>query len=212
MKKTTQKIHSTTQKFTQIEDILGEVVVFSGNQAALVMEITATNFALQSEDEQQSRIFSYAALLNSLSFPMQVLIMSRKLDISNYIKLLDMEAKKTPNQALSNQINMYKEFVGQLVRNNTVLDKKFYIVLSYSVLEKGAKGVAQSKNRQAFFNDARAQLSSKSNSMKQELVRVGLKSRVLEKEELLNLFYEIYNPGAGLVHEGMVSSYVGGRK
>lgn len=212
MAKGTQKAHSTTQKFTQIEDILGEVAIFSGSQAALVMEVTATNFALQSQEEQQSRIYSYGALLNSLSFPVQILIVSRKLDISNYIKLLDIEAKKTPNPSLSHQINMYKDFVSQLVRANTVLDKKFYVILSFSILEKGAKGVAQSKNKQAFFNEARAELNSKANSMKQELIRVGLKSRILEREELLSVFYGIYNPDGGLVHDGMTSSLVKGGK
>ena len=176
------------------------------------MEVTATNFALQSEAEQQSRIYSYAALLNSLSFPIQVLIISRKLDISNYIKLLEIEAKRTPNQSLANQINMYKDFVSQLVHANTVLDKKFYLILSFSILEKGAKGVAGSRGKQAFFNEARAELNSKANSMKQELIRVGLKSRTLEREELLDLFHGIYNPESGSIHEGMTSSLVkGGR-
>jgi hypothetical protein len=212
MAKGTQKTQSTTQKFTQIEDILGEVAIFSGNQAALVLEVTATNFALQSEQEQQSRIYSYAALLNSLSFPIQVLIVSRKLDISNYISLLDVEAKRTSNHSLANQINMYKDFVSQLVHANTVLDKKFYLVLSFSILEKGAKGVTDYKNKQAFFNEARTGLNSKANSIKQELIRVGLKSRTLEKEELLNLFYGIYNPEEGSVHDGMTSSLVKGMK
>jgi hypothetical protein len=212
MGKGTQKTQSTTQKFTQIEDILGEVALFSGSQAALVLEVTATNFALQSQDEQQSRIYSYAALLNSLSFPIQVLIVSRKLDISNYLKLLEVEAKKTTSQSLSNQINQYRDFVSQLVRENTVLDKKFYLILSFSILEKGAKGVAESKNKQAFFNEARTELNSKANSIKQELLRVGLKSRTLEREELLNLFYGIYNPDGGRAHDGMTSSLVKGGK
>ncbi len=212
MKKASPKAHATTQKFTQIEDVVGEIALFSGSLAGLVMEVTATNFALQSEEEQQSRIYSYAALLNSLSFPVQILVISRKLDITSYIKQLETQAQKTTNQSLSKQINMYKDFVAQLVRNNIVLDKKFYLVLSYSILEKGAKAVAGGRNRQAFYQDAREQLNSKATSMTSELIRVGLKSRILGRDELINLFYEVYNPGAGNANGGMTSVFVKGTK
>jgi hypothetical protein len=212
MKTGKQKVHATTQRFTQIEDIVGQITLFSGSQAALVMEVTATNFALQSDQEQQSRIYSYAALLNSLSFPIQILILSRRLDITSYIRQLEAQSKRTTNQALAQQISMYKDFVAQLVRNNTVLDKKFYIVVSYSALEKGAKGAAGSKNLQAFYNEARAQLSLKASSIVQQLIRVGLKSRILEKDELVNLFHGIYNPDSGSANAGMSSVFVKGAK
>jgi hypothetical protein len=107
---------------------------------------------------------------------------------------------------------MYKDFVGQLVRANTVLDKKFYLVLYYSILEKGAKSVAQGKDKQKFFDEARTQLISKTISISNELLRVGLKSRVLEREELIKLFYEIYNPDSGVAHEGMTTTFVRGAK
>lgn len=212
MKNTAQKIHATTQRFTQIEDIIGEVILLSGSQSALVLEVTATNFALQSDPEQESRIYSYAALLNSLSFPIQILIISRQLDITSYLKLLDDESQKASNPSASNQIKMYRDFVAQLVSKNTVLDKKFYIVLSFSALEKGATSVSEGKNKQMFLNDARQELNSKAMSLSQELVRTGLKSRILQKDELIKLFYEVYNPESGGVAPGATGTFVRGIK
>jgi len=161
------------------------------------MEVVATNFTLQSSEEQQTKILSYASLLNSLSFPIQIVILSRKLDISSYLGLLETQAAKAQNPLVSQHIKMYKEFVGDLVKTNSVLDKKFYLTLSYSFLEKGAGGIANSKNKDVVVKDAKVFLDSKTQSVVQELLRVGLKSRVLEKNELIELFYEIYNSDPG---------------
>jgi hypothetical protein len=193
MKQAAQKITATTQKFIEIEDIVDNIVILSGGKACMVLEITATNFALQSKEEQQVKILSYAALLNSLSFPIQIVILSRKLDVSSYLGSLEEQAAKARNPQLSQHIRMYKDFVGNLVQTNTVLDKKFYIALSYSVLEKGASGVANIKDKNSIAKDAKAFLESKSQSLVQELLRVGLKSKKLGKNELTELYYEIYN-------------------
>lgn len=213
MKTSAQKTRATTQKFIEVTDIIDDVVLLSGGQACLIMETTATNFSLQSIEEQQSRILSYAALLNSLSFPIQILIVSRKLDISSYIGLLEHEAAKNQNPALSSQIRQYKDFISQIVRVNTVLDKNFYIIVSFSLLEKGATGVNEIKNKDAFLNDAKLSLHSKAQSVTQELLRVGLKSKTLQKDELIKLFFEMYNSGEAAKHmEGSTTEFVKGVK
>ena len=209
MNRPARKINATTQKFIEIEDIVDNIVLLSGGQACMVMEVVATNFALQSIEEQQVKILSYASLLNSLSFSIQIVILSRRLDISSYIKLLEQQAIKTPNQMLAKQINLYKDFVAKLVQANTVLDKKFYVAISFSFLEKGAGGVANFKNKQEFILDAKNLLTSKATSVTQELLRIGLKSKILGKNELLQLFYEIYNPESGAnVSEGTNTTIV----
>ncbi len=201
-----QKHIATTQAFTEIEDIIDDVVLLSGGQACLIIEVTATNFTLQSQEEQEVKILSYASLLNSLSYPIQILIISRKLDISYYLSLLEKEAAKAENGALSYSIRLYKDFVSQLVSQNTVLDKKFYLIVSFSFLEKGATGIAQSRDKAVFITDAKNLLHSKVSSVAQELGRIGLKSKILEKDQLIKLFYEIYNnppPGEANIAEGM---------
>lgn len=200
MKRSAQKINATTQRFIEIQDVIDDIVILSGGQACLVLEIVATNFSLQSKEEQQSKILSYAALLNSLSFSIQIVILSRQLDVSSYLKLLEIEAARTPNQTFSKHISMYKNFVADLVKTNIVLDKKFYIAISFSFLEKGVASVANLSNKEAFIKDAKLQLHSKASSLMQELLRIGLKSKKLDKNELIEVFYEIYNSdqsGAG---------------
>ena len=199
MNKAAQKINSTTQKFIEIEDIADNLVLLSGGRACLVIEVMATNFTLQSKEDQQAKILSYASLLNSLSFPIQIVIISRRVDISSYLTLLDGESQRTQNQMLSTHIRMYRDFVAQLVQKNSVLDKKFYLVISYSILEKGATGVADIKHKDVFVKDAKTLLDSKATSIAQELQRIGLKSKILGKKGLAELYYGIYNSEAGKV-------------
>lgn len=188
-----QKTSPTTQHFTGIEDIIDDVVILPGKQACQIIEVTATNFSLQSTQEQQIKILSYASLLNSLSFPIQIVILSRKLDISSYLTLLDNHAKNTSNPKLSEHITNYRSFIADLVKNNDVLDKKFYISVSYSFLEKGAGAVGTAKDKNAFVYDAKNILGSKSLAVMQEVSRIGIKARVLRKNELIKLFYEVFN-------------------
>lgn len=196
MSKAAQKIHATTQKFTEVENIVDDIVLFQGGSAALIIEVTATNFALLSAEEQDSKIYSYAALLNSLSFPIQIIIRSKKLDISSYLKLLDAQAKAIQNDLLANQIRLYREFVQELVKVNTVLDKKFYVCIPYSYMEKGvgATAMGDRKNaKSAFLEQAKAALHSKAEGIHSQVARLNLRAKTLEKEELIKLFYETYN-------------------
>jgi len=188
MKQVSRKTKATTQKFIEIYDVVDNVVLLTGGLAALVVEVQATNFALLSKEEQDVRVLSYSSLLNSLSFPIQIFIRSKKIDISSYLKQLDDEAAKSQNQLLKNQIKLYKDFVQELVKVNTVLDKKFYIVLSYSSLESGLH--VRGDN---FLLSAKAKLSSKAESLHAMLHRMNLPAKTLGKDELVKLFHEIYN-------------------
>ena len=188
MKKTAQKIRTSTQKFIEIEDIVDNVVLLASGNACLVIEVKATNFALLSEEEQNAKVLSYSSLLNSLSFPIQIVIRSKKVDISSYLNLLEEKILATQNQLLQNQIVLYKDFIKELVKVNTVLDKNFYLVLAHSSLESGL-----GQGKEGFFRTAQAKLSSKAESIHAQLARLGLSARTLGKEELVRLFYEIYN-------------------
>jgi hypothetical protein len=195
--KTSARNLPSTQKFIEIENILDDIVISGSGNACLVIEVSATNFALLSPEEQDAKIYAYASLLNSLSFPIQIVIRSKKLDISNYLKLLDIEKDKTPNQDLAKQIGLYRDFVKELVKVNTVLDKKFYIIIPYSSLEKGVSGARATfqagSSKDSFMVGARAALHSKAESIHTQLRRLSLKARTLDEEQLTKLFYEIFN-------------------
>jgi hypothetical protein len=123
-----------------------------------------------------------------LSFPIQVFIRSKKIDISSYLRLLDDEFKKSQNELLKNHIKLYAAFVQDLVRANAVLDKKFYIAIPYSGLEGG---IGMSQNE--FYLSAKAKLATKAEGLHAMLRRMNLAAKTLGKEELVKLFHEIYN-------------------
>lgn len=200
MKKFSKKNKATTQKFIEIQDIIDNIVLLSSNNACLVIEIQATNFALLSKEEQDVRVLSYSSLLNSLSFPIQVFIRSKKIDISSYLRQLDEEVAKSQNQLLKNQIALYKDFVAELIKVNTVLDKKFYIAISYSGLESGLNTRGDN-----FLLSAKAKLSSKAEGLHAMLRRMNLPAKTLGKDELVKLFHEIYNGDFEQINETVES-------
>ncbi len=204
MAKAAQKNAPPTQKFIDIVDIVDDIVVLANGNACIIIEVNATNFALLSAEEQDTKIYAYASLLNSLSFPIQILIRSKRLDVSSYLKLLDEEKLKSQNPTLANQIGLYRNFVQELVKVNTILDKKFYIVIPYSSLEKGFTGakeaMGQAPGRDSFIVTAKASLHSKAESLHSQLNRLALKAETLGEEKLVRLFYDLFND-ANLDHQ-----------
>lgn len=188
---------NTAQAFTEIQDILDNVVLLRGGNASLVIQVQASNFSLLSQEEQSAKIAAYASFLNSLSFPIQILIRNKKIDISSYIRLLNHELESTKtlhptltpeqNKLLMDHISKYRDFVQELVKTNTVLDKQFYIVIPFSYLEKG---VAMPKD---FAAAAKTALNAKADAVLSQLNRLSLRAQKLEKEELIKLFYDAYN-------------------
>jgi hypothetical protein len=193
-----QKIHSTTQKFTEIVDFADNIVLLDGGNACMIIEITASNFALLSKREQDSRIFSYAGMLNSLSFPIQILIRNRRMDISSYIYELDEVVKNTKNPQLAAYVEYYSAFVKEMITVNVVLNKSFYIVVPFSSLEMGVTGATQTQQKklsqkEMFIASAQKILQNKAASLLGQLQKFASSAKILEKEDLIKLFYEIYN-------------------
>lgn len=186
-----QKAHSSTQKFTEIADIVDNIVVFEGGYASTVIEITATNFALLSRQEQDAKIYGYAALLNALSFPIQILVRNKRVDITSYLKALDEAYRSTKNDLLKQQITLYKDFVNQLVTVNVILNKNFYIVISYSSMESGLGAVSGTNAN--FIALAKKTLQSKADTLRAQITQIAANVRILEKDDLIRLFYDIYN-------------------
>lgn len=195
MAKTAQH-NTSTQRFTELKDIKENIVILEGGNASIIIEIIATNFALLSREEQEGKMYAYASLLNSLSFPVQIFVRSKKIQILPYLKLLDSEQRKTANPKLGLFIKQYRDFIENLVTVSTVLDKQFYLIISYSNLEGGIKRPQKGvSSDDLFFQGAKTALRTKADSVMALLERVGLRSHVLEEDELTKLFYDIYNQG-----------------
>lgn len=196
------QINATTQGHLEIEDIVDDIVLLSSGSACMVMQTTAVNFGLLSEKEQDATIFAYAALLNSLTFPAQIIIRSKRTDIQSYLDQLDEAYEKQKNIDLKEQIKKYREFVQATVQKGKVLDKKFFIVIPFSFLEIGARGAVRgiAAKRQKLpdkgetLDTARTILYPKRDHLIKQLARMGLAARVLRGPELIELYFDVYNP------------------
>lgn len=199
MSSKTPKPRASTQEHLDIEDIIDDLVILKTGWVALVMMTTAVNFDLLSEAEQDATIYAYGAFLNSLSFPVETLIRSKKADITAYFQSLEEAEASQPNPDLKRQIQKYEDFIQATVQQKTVLDKKFYLIVNYSSLESGFKSfgrgsAASAKSKAQLLEGARTALAPKRDHVIKQTARLGLVTRQLTTQELIELFYDIYNP------------------
>ena len=122
-------ITSTTQNHLPIADITNDIVIYKDGGAAVVMESTSLNFGLLSEKEQAAVIAAYAAMINSLTFSVQILVRTQRKDISSYITYLDEQAKKLTHPLLIKLMAEYKGFILDSVKKKNVLGKRFFVIL-----------------------------------------------------------------------------------
>lgn len=184
----------STQKHLLIYTTKDDIIITKDGSAQLIIETGAVNFGLLSEREQLAIIDVFAQTLNSLSFPIQIVIHSQRLDITSYINLLDNALVKQSNPLLQRLMVLYKQFVQNLVKENDVLDKKFYIVVPVSYLEIGL-GLGSTDDK---LKKIKALLMPRRDQLLRLLGRVGIKASQLKTDQLVNLFYTAYNRQEGI--------------
>ncbi len=195
-------IKASTQEHLDVEDIQDDLVLLKDGACALVIQVTAINFGLLSESEQDAIIFAYAGLLNSLSFPIQIIVRSTIKDITDYIRLLRKQEQKQKNSLLLDQLHKYRIFIEETVRDNQVIDKKFYAIIPFTALELGLtssvgssfkkkKGLPYSKTY--IMEKAKMSLYPKRDHLLRQFGRLGLQAKQLATQELLELLYNLYN-------------------
>ncbi len=195
--KPTSPIKSSTQNFIEIEEIKDDIIIMKDFSAAVVVEVSAVNFWLLSQEEQASMIYAYASLLNSLSFPVQILILSKKMDISSYLDYLDTMVTQQQNDLIKNRLLNYKDFIKTIIKKNTVLEKRFFFAVPFSPLELGVSGANTSGLRKEYvISRAKTSLYPKRDNLLRLLSKIGLKGSSLQKQELTELFYNLYNPSS----------------
>lgn len=194
----------STQDFLDIEDVASDIVILKDGSACLILEVAAINFGLFSDREQDATIYTYAQLLNSLTFSIQIVITSQRKDITDYITSLDAQVEKIASPLLRNQLAKYRDFVRSIVRQGNVLDKKFYISIPFSSLElglgTGLKTIAPHSRphltlpKEDIIERATTNLIPKRDHLIRLLTRIGLRARQLTSPELLQLFFDLHNP------------------
>ena len=190
MKKPTSPVKATTQAFIEIEDVKDDIVLLKDFSANIVIEVGAVNFWLLSTEEQESMIYAYGSLLNSLSFPVQILVLSKKMNISSYLEFLNGKINILRDETIKKRMTSYQEFIKNIVKKNTVLEKRFFFVIPFNPLEMGVSGMnARRLSREYVISRAKTSLYPKRDHLLRLLARVGLKPNVMEKQSLMELFY-----------------------
>lgn len=195
----------STQEFVDIAEIKDNVVVLKNGTLRAVLAVSSINFDLKSSGEQEAIVAAYQGFLNSLDFPLQILISSRRLDIDPYLKILDGKEKVQPNELLRFQINEYRGFIKNLVSAANIMTKSFYIVVPFALTEGKKEGfldrikVAINPKQALFekkfeFEGFKDQLWQRVDHIAAGLGGTGIRMVPLKTEELIELYYNAYNP------------------
>ena len=194
---------ATTQEFVPIENIRdGIVIVKDGGMRAIVLA-SSLNFSLKAEDEKTAILAQFQDFVNSLDFSIQIFMQSRKLDIRPYLALLENQKKGQTNSLMKMQIQEYVGFIKAFTENTNIMKKSFFVVIPYThaILRSKSGGFMNSnKNSDKTadnedFVEQRTQLEQRVSVVEQGLTRCGVRVARLGTEEIIELFYKIFNPG-----------------
>ncbi|MBX4190249.1 hypothetical protein KW791_03085 [Candidatus Parcubacteria bacterium] len=198
---------NSTKQLVEVADIQGNVVLLKNGSLRAVIEVSAINFELRSEEEQMAILQNFQRFINSVDFPLQIIVHSRQLNMDEYLKLVDETTNTLKNELLKIQAIEYSKFIKELLELSNIMSKKFYIVVPFYVYETpSTTGFVQSlkgmlspsslikKITPEQLETYQSQLIQRTDLVADGLITLGLKIKLLEREELINLFYGLYNP------------------
>lgn len=205
---TTKTDKKASQNIVPIKEIKDGVIVLKDDSLRTVLMTSSLNFSLKSDEEQTGIIIQYQNFLNSLDFSLQFFIQSRNINIEPYLEIITKRRKEEVNDLLKVQMKEYTEFIREFVDITKIVSKNFYIVVPYSptILESGGSSVLKSLGAffkktpdsldasQEKFEEHKNQLQQRANAITQSLPRFGIEGIPLNTEELIELFYSLYNP------------------
>jgi len=198
-----------SQEFIPIKDIKDGIVVLKDGSLRAVIMASSLNFALKGDEERNSILFQFQNFLNSLDFSIQIFIQSRRLDIRPYIALIEQRYKEQVNDLMRIQIQEYVEFVRNFTDSTNIMTKNFFVVVPYTPALLQGKDVASGisaftkktprkdieQTDKESFEENRTQLEQRVAVVEQGLTRSGVRTVMLGTEEVVELFYKIFNPG-----------------
>lgn len=190
-----------TQEFVPIERVRDGIITLKTGELRAVLITNSLNLALKSEDEQQAVLVQFQNFLNSLDFPVEIFIESRRLNIKPYIELLQNRSKEVKEDLLKIQIHEYIGFITKFTEESNIMTKHFFIVIPYyvqsSTISSSPLSVLTSNSgdaNQTPFEYSRIQLEQRISTVIQGLSRFGLRAQKLGTEEVVELFYKLFNP------------------
>lgn len=203
----------TTQDFVPIKEVRDGVIIMKDGSMRAVVLCTSINFALKSADEQEAIIYQFQNFLNSLDFSVQISIQSRELDIRPYLAVLEKRYNEELNDLLKIQTREYMQFVKSFTENQNIMAKAFFVIIPFTPTmlnspknnglskflpsaNKNTTNKEQGKEKIDAFEEHRSQLEQRTSVITQGLSRCGIRSIALGTEEVIELLYKLFNPGA----------------
>jgi hypothetical protein len=212
VKPATKSNPNSTQNTLQIAEIRDGIVIMNDGSFRSVVMVKSINFDLMSPQEQEAVEYTYQGFLNSLYFPIQIFIRSQKIDLQSYIEKLAKIRSEHDNMLLAMLMEDYIDYIDQLSQQTNIMDKKFYVVIPYFPHVDVQKAITQSKNFitgfSALFNSkeqhvvineedlgkAKTELRNRVQAVLQGLLQAGVQGLPLDTQELIELYYDTYNP------------------
>lgn len=194
---------ASTQDFVPIRDVRNNIVVLKNGQLCTILIASSINFALKSLDEQQAILQQFQSFLNTIDFSLQFYTQSRRLDIEPYLQKLAGREIGQDNDLMRIQLREYIQFIRTFVSEVDVMTKNFFVVIPYTPisvdLKQNISTLFGSKKSQAKIDEDKIQenlmqLQQRVSLVEQGLNRVGVRTIALKNEELVELFYHIFNP------------------
>jgi hypothetical protein len=203
-------IMRASQDMVPLADVVDNILLYKDGGGAIILETSSLNFGLLSEREQEAVIAAFAAMINSLSFAVQISVRTQRKNIGSYLSYLDGKILEMKNPKLKDLMLHYKAFISETIRKRNVLGKRFFLIIPFSPLELGfSKSMipgASHKGPIPYTEDyilkkIKTVLYPKRDHLIRQCARLGLKATQLDKDSVIRLFYDIYNPDVEAVKE-----------
>jgi type IV secretory pathway VirB4 component len=196
-----------TQEFVPIKEVRDGIIVLKDGDLRAIVLANSINLSLKSDDEQKAVIAQFQSFLNTLDFTVQISVQSRRLDIRPYLLLLENREKVQTEPLLKLQTKEYIEFIRNFTESVSIMTKSFFVVVPYThtVLKSDSnifKNIFSRRSKEEVrtakeedFEEKRSQLEERVSVVQQGLSRCGIKSAQLGTEEVVEVFYKVFNPG-----------------
>jgi KaiC/GvpD/RAD55 family RecA-like ATPase len=191
-------MESSTQDFLEFDQIRDGVIILKNKGLRMVLMVSSLNFALKSDEEQNAIIYQFQNFLNSLDFSTQILVQSRRLNITGYLNKLKKIEDKETNELLQIQIKEYRKFINQIISGGAIMQKTFYVIIPFSVTEsqmaQGEKTLLKIPSlTEESFQRAKIQLLQRAEFTSLGLRSCGLQAVPLNNIELIELFWALHH-------------------
>lgn len=197
--------NTKAQNFVPIKNIKDGIMYMDDGRIKVCLLVSSLNLSLKSEEEQAAVIGQFSGFLNTLDFPVQIQIESRRVDMRPYLLSLEKRQEEIKDELMVNQIREYRQFIKTFSEKTNIMNKKFFVVIDFEhgddLSGTKSEGILSNftgkKEKELGEKDTeewRTQLEQRISVVAGGLSGLGLQVSLLGTEELIELFYKIYNP------------------